>query len=93
MGGLSDETPVVFTHNDLDQSNILIFKAGDGPLRLVAIIDWHQSGWYPEPCEILKAKSVGQPESDWTNIHLPTVLDAPEFGYYYAWEFIAMATI
>lgn len=93
LAGLSDDIPVLFTHADLDQSNILISTDGDGPLRIVAIIDWHQSGWYPEHWEMLKAQTVGEFGSDWVNVYLPTVLNAPNFEYYYSWEFINMKII
>lgn len=84
---------MVFTHADLDQSNILISSADDGPPRICAIIDWHQSGWYPEPWEYLKAKSVGRPDSDWTKEYLDSILVPPEYDYMYAWEYIRMLTI
>lgn len=93
LAGLKDDVSTCFTHDDLDQSNILISKVNDGPIRIVAIIDWHQSGWYPKDWEILKAQSVGEPESDWVKMYLPTMLDEPDFDYYYAWEFVSMAII
>lgn len=58
LSGLRGDIPVVFTHADLDFSNIVISKSGDAPPRIVAIIDWHQSGWYPEPWVWLKAQST-----------------------------------
>lgn len=93
MAGLADDVSVRFTHADLDQTNIMVSKAGQGPLRIVAIIDWHQSGWYPEHWEILKARTVGMPGSDWRDEYLSKVLEAPNFEYYYAWEYVSMATI
>ena len=44
--GLPD-VPIRFAHSDLHRSNIMITSEGQHP-RVLAIIDWHQSGWYPE---------------------------------------------
>ncbi|KAI7198871.1 hypothetical protein KC316_g3512, partial [Hortaea werneckii] len=48
LRGLTDDMPAVFAHADLDLSNILISKLGEGPVQVKAIIDWHQAGWYPK---------------------------------------------
>ncbi|KAI7202818.1 hypothetical protein KC316_g1639, partial [Hortaea werneckii] len=48
LRGLTDDIPAVFAHADLDLSNILISKLGEGPVQVKAIIDWHQAGWYPK---------------------------------------------
>jgi len=50
---LPDNSPITFTHADLHPSNILV--TSDAPYRVVAIIDWHQSGWYPDYWEYYKA--------------------------------------
>lgn len=99
LSGLADNTPVIFTHADLDQFNILISKPNgerevqNEDVRIVALIDWHQSGWYPEPWEVLKAKSVAGPGGDWVKGYLPRVLEEPEYEYYYAWEFVSMGIL
>jgi aminoglycoside phosphotransferase (APT) family kinase protein len=93
LSGLADDTPVRFTHADLDQANILVSTADDGPLRIVAIIDWHQSGWYPERLEVLKAQIVGEPGSDWVTKYLPKALGIPDPEYGYAFEYVSLATI
>ena len=90
LSGLGDDVDVVFTHGDLDQSNILVSKAGSGPARIVAIIDWHQSGWYPEPWEELKAHSVAYPDLDWKN-YIP--MQPTKKEYTYSWTFVDMALI
>jgi thiamine kinase-like enzyme len=41
---LPDDLPIVFTHNDLHFSNILISPKGS---EVVAITDWEASGFYP----------------------------------------------
>lgn len=95
LRGLSDDVPIVFTHADLDLSNILISKSGDGPSRIVAVIDWHQSGWYPEPWERLKAYNVAWKHinSDWPDKYLDTVLPQVRYEYLYSWEYVKMASI
>ena len=93
LRGLRDDVPVVFTHGDLDQSNILISKQDHGQLRIVAIIDWHQSGWYPEPWEWLKAQSTGRPGSDWVQQYLGTAIKPADDEYFYSWEYISMSII
>ncbi|KAJ0133339.1 Cytochrome b2 [Fusarium oxysporum f. sp. albedinis] len=35
------------------------------PCRVVAIIDWHQSGWYPDYWEFYKAEYTNHWESEW----------------------------
>ncbi len=50
---LPDTGDVYFTHGDLTLGNVLI--AGDiGCRRVVGIVDWEQSGWYPEYWEYCK---------------------------------------
>jgi aminoglycoside phosphotransferase (APT) family kinase protein len=93
LRGLSDDVDVVFTHADLDLSNILISKPGEGPVRVVAVIDWHQSGWYPEPWEKLKAYCVAWKDTDWAEKYLDTVLPPVRYEYAYSWEYVQMAMI
>lgn len=92
LAGLNDDIPVVFTHGDLNQHNIPISKPGDGDLRITGIIDWHRSGWYPEPWEF-KARCVAQPGGDWVEKWLPTILEEPKYEYFYAWEYVSMGLI
>nr|POF17742.1 hypothetical protein CFP56_13154 [Quercus suber] len=91
--GLEDDVPVVFTHGDLDQTNILISRAGQGPLRIMAVIDWHQSGWYPIHWERLKAQMVAYPDSDWGTKYLPRVLDPANYEYFWAFEYVSMCIL
>ncbi|KAF2210189.1 hypothetical protein CERZMDRAFT_113422 [Cercospora zeae-maydis SCOH1-5] len=93
LAGLRDDIPVVFTHADLDFSNILLSDPQDGPVCIKAVIDWHQSGWYPEPWEWLKSQSVVGPHSDWAKKYLSRVLKSVPHDYFYAWEYISMSTI
>ena len=93
LRGLRDDVPVVFTHADLDLSNIIVSPPEGEPARILAIIDWHQSGWYPEPWEWLKARMVAVPGSKWVENYLNTVLKPAEYNYFYAFEYISMSTI
>jgi hypothetical protein len=49
-----------FTHADLDPRNILVSHG-----RVVAILDWAYSGWYPEYWEFTKAHYNYFPGEDW----------------------------
>lgn len=57
LPNLPYESPIVFTHGDLNFSNIMITRrsAKDGP-HVLAIIDWEQSGWMPSFWEYSKTK-------------------------------------
>ncbi|KDQ10906.1 hypothetical protein BOTBODRAFT_35848 [Botryobasidium botryosum FD-172 SS1] len=59
---LKDGHKVVFTHGDLHPGNILV---KDG--RIVAILDWEMSGWYPEYWEYCKIMWNEDFDSDWGN--------------------------
>ncbi|WVO17677.1 hypothetical protein L204_105374 [Cryptococcus depauperatus] len=50
---LPDTGHIYFTHGDLTLGNIMISDP-PGPRRVVSIIDWEQSGWYPEYWEYCK---------------------------------------
>lgn len=49
------DSPIVFTHCDLNFSNIMITpRSADQCPRVLAIIDWEQSGWMPSFWEYSK---------------------------------------
>ncbi len=78
-----DDTPVVFTHGNLNPQNIVI-STGPSP-RVVAVLDWSQAGWYPAYWEFCKARRaaarVGDSVSrDWEGTYLPWILDDEEVG-------------
>ena len=51
----SDTCAIYFTHGDLSLGNILI--SGDpGSHRISSVVDWEQSGWYPEYWEYCKVQ-------------------------------------
>ncbi|ENH71985.1 hypothetical protein FOC1_g10001832 [Fusarium oxysporum f. sp. cubense race 1] len=66
---------IVFTHADLHQSNIMVSEGW--PCRVVAIIDWHQSGWYPDYWEFYKAEYTNHWESEWVQEYIQMFLKEP----------------
>jgi thiamine kinase-like enzyme len=60
---LSDDARIVLTHADLHASNIIVCKTE--PHRVLAIIDWGQSGWFPDYWEFCKAEYTVLFESEW----------------------------
>ncbi|KAI0165249.1 hypothetical protein GGR52DRAFT_101769 [Hypoxylon sp. FL1284] len=92
LAGMKDDRPIVFAHGDLDRSNIIIHpRKGDSPPRLAAIIDWHQSGWYPGGWEWLKAQWVCEPlwEGGRDSAWLSKFLTPVDFDYFLAWEYVS----
>lgn len=86
LGGLFKDRNIIFTHGDLAQQNIIVSK--DAPHRLLAIVDWHQSGWYPEDWEFLKARRVAYLRGAWVQQYLPQILPEPDSDYEYSWEWV-----
>ncbi|CRK19488.1 hypothetical protein BN1708_012645 [Verticillium longisporum] len=58
-----DDSKVVFTHGDLHPTNIMVNP--DSPGQIVAIIDWEQSGWWPDYWEFCKAECTVGYTSEW----------------------------
>ncbi|TCD69488.1 hypothetical protein EIP91_007418 [Steccherinum ochraceum] len=52
-----------FTHGDLAPRNIMVDGAGTG--KIVAILDWDASGWFPEYWEYIKAKLMTRMPLEW----------------------------
>lgn len=72
---------ITFTHGDLHRSNILVSL--EDPAQVVAIVDWEQSGWYPEYWEYCKADAFTGWEADGTH-WLPYILcPRPCSSYWY----------
>lgn len=70
---LPDSSAIKFTHKDLHRSNILITPTK--PYRILAIIDWEQSGWLPEYWEARKAQYTADRDDEWSTKYLPLILD------------------
>ncbi|KAK4043323.1 hypothetical protein C8A01DRAFT_32643 [Parachaetomium inaequale] len=84
---LPDDAPVVLTHGDLHPSNIMV--STDSPCKVVAIIDWHQSGWYPDYWEFCKAVFTAEVNGEWMDRYIPMFLD--DSGLVDAWNYYAGA--
>ncbi|KAK6853770.1 hypothetical protein PG995_010582 [Apiospora arundinis] len=76
--GLPDSSSVVFTHADLHPSNILV--STESPHHIVAIIDWQQSGWYPDYWEFCKTRFTADYGSEWVTEYMPLFVDEPKSG-------------
>jgi hypothetical protein len=94
---ISGHVPIVFTHNDLCPSNILI-SCGANP-EVVAIIDWNQSGWYPWYWESCKSRQVGALDdsfdrtllNEWHTKYVPTIIDSTDDVYYHAFIYFCLS--
>lgn len=69
----------VFTHADLDYSNILVCDDGT-----VALLDWERAGWYPSYWEYCCALTHEGYDEDWSS-WVPRFLDEylTELGWMY----------
>ncbi|RMD42157.1 hypothetical protein DV735_g2944, partial [Chaetothyriales sp. CBS 134920] len=74
---LPDDSTVVFTHADLHPSNIMVTQ-DSSPCRVVALIDWQQSGWYPDYWEFCKTEFTVDPRSEWVTEYIPLFLQEPD---------------
>ncbi|KAF5385049.1 hypothetical protein D9615_001001 [Tricholomella constricta] len=87
----SDTASIRFTHTDLATTNIIISRTST---EVLGIIDWQESGWYPEHWEYLKAKHTAPPRwYDYVDIALQSqyepntigkkiqAVGAPQFGF------------
>jgi Phosphotransferase enzyme family len=81
-----DDARIVFTHADLHPSNIMISR--DAEPKIIAIIDWTQSGWYPDYWEYCKARWTSKIGSDWETKYLPLFLDKAFYDY---WDYFVLA--
>lgn len=50
----ADAVKCVFTHSDVRPANIMVHLDGDGAWKVVGIVDWERSGFYPEYWESVK---------------------------------------
>ncbi|KAI2730428.1 hypothetical protein CBS147332_2280 [Penicillium roqueforti] len=68
---LPDDSEIKFTHSDLHRSNILITRSE--PYRVLAVVDWEQSGWLPMYLEARKAQYTADTQ-EWSKKYLPMIL-------------------
>jgi hypothetical protein len=85
---LLDDGAIAFTHADLHQENILISQ--HGPPQILAIVDWGQSGWYPDYWEYCKAAYTCMPLGEWRLQWIPIFL-APRLDEHWAFSEYTMA--
>ena len=83
---LPDDGPITFTHNDLHRRNIMVSAPEDGEPRVLALVDWHQSGWLPPFWEWCKAYWCVSPDDDWVQ-YLHIFLEP--FPAYDHWSYFA----
>ncbi|KKZ62391.1 hypothetical protein EMCG_03218 [[Emmonsia] crescens] len=83
---LSDDTEVIFTHGDLHPSNIIVSEDSN---KILAIIDWRQSGWYPDYWEFCKAEHTAEVNGEWMNVYIPMFLNKPTSSCLEAFDFYA----
>lgn len=69
---LPDNVPIVFTHGDLHQSNIIVSPSS---ARVAALIDWEQSAWLPAYWEDCKAHWTTLHSGEWAVKYLPLILE------------------
>jgi len=58
----SDDASIVFTHSDLDIGNIMVSTQ---TVEVLAIIDWRESGWYPDFWDDVKACATASWTEGW----------------------------
>lgn len=62
-----DDDPIVFTHSDFSQLNILVRVNGGNPedVEVTALLDWEQAGWRPVYWEGMKWRWMEPFKDDW----------------------------
>ncbi|KAF9773247.1 hypothetical protein IL306_008979 [Fusarium sp. DS 682] len=97
---IEEEIPIYFTHNDLCPPNIIL-SHGPNP-KVVGIVDWGQSGWYPSYWEYCKARRVGvideeftfSHSEEWQTRYLPEVIDpVDDERFYHPWLYFMLSNI
>ncbi|KAJ7672547.1 kinase-like domain-containing protein [Mycena polygramma] len=59
---LPDTAGICFTHTDLHDANIIVSPTTS---KVIGIIDWQESGWYPGYWEYVKASCMADPARCW----------------------------
>ncbi|PLB48316.1 hypothetical protein P170DRAFT_437984 [Aspergillus steynii IBT 23096] len=81
---LENNHHIVFAHADFAPRNVLV----DGG-RVTAILDWEDSGWYPEYWEHIKALAQLKPMPDWPE-YLARILPPGFEREYIGMSFLAL---
>ncbi|KAF2455504.1 hypothetical protein BDY21DRAFT_289051, partial [Lineolata rhizophorae] len=84
------DDPIKFIHEDLGRSNILITTAEKSSSRVIAIIDWQQSGWYLAYWESCKARWTVKIGGEWVMEYIPKIMQ-PRTGVHDALNWFVLA--
>ncbi|GES66627.1 phosphotransferase enzyme family protein [Aspergillus terreus] len=84
---LPDTVEIKLTHGDLNRRNIIVVSTS--PVR-IAIIDWQQSGWYPDYWEYCKAAYTCWYEDEWRKDYIDQFLQ-PQTDVYFVFSEYTMA--
>ena len=79
------DSAIVFTHADVHRTNIIV--SASGPPRILAMIDWGQSGWYPDWWEYYKICYTTHWEDEWRKDWTPRMIEAREHEQYLMAEY------
>lgn len=82
---LDDANKIVFTHNDLHLSNIIVSPQREGQPTIRAIIDWYQSGCYPDYWEMCKLATTANLQGGWDRRDVRRISELPTC--YDSWRF------
>ncbi|EXJ81056.1 hypothetical protein A1O3_07344 [Capronia epimyces CBS 606.96] len=83
------DTAIKFTHADVHPTNIIVSTSGFGPARVLALIDWGQSGWYPDYWEYFKICYTTHWEGEWRKTFIPKMIEPQEDEKYLMDEYTA----
>ena len=86
--GLPDD-PINFVHGDLHRSNILVTWTEKGPARVIVIIGWHQSGWYPAYWEYCEAGWTAEVGDEWVTSYISKIMQ-PRIEVYDFWNYFVL---
>lgn len=87
--GLLSDIPIMFTHADLNRTNIIMSYDSNGYPRITGIIDWHQSGWYPASWEFYKTRFTCKGKDKWELDFILEFLQA--YRGYICWDYFVLA--
>lgn len=85
---LPDDEPIELTHGDLHQGNIIVSTTS--PPKILGIIDWAHTGWYPGYWEYCKACYTSNCYGEWRNQWIPKFLEVRD-DVHWVWAEYMMA--
>lgn len=88
--GLPDNASIKFTHADLHPTNIMLTPEGETP-RVVTIIDWHQSGWYPDYWEFCKTRWTSEIGGEWVTKYVPKFVQPVSDEIYAPFDYFTLS--